>query len=457
MRTRTWINLHPLATTVLLLPLFAAIGLGSLLINDRYDSGFIAVPLLYSIGLLWIRVSVAKDERPWLMKVCLIALGIRFIASFGLEYLWSSFEGTSDGAAYGPHATAIAQAWQRVGWTSYADVVATPVGAPGYVYFSASVFWLFGANTLYIKLINGLFAVLSAVYTYKLGKHFFGQQVGRLSALATAFMPSMILWTSQNLKDSMVVFLSMWALWLASQGLRRGPFQLLMLGAVIAALATVRIETAIGLAIIIALTFVFQLRSHLVIRALATVIGAIMLGFTLAYSGYGFLGRDFVERTLSVDAINAKREVTAYGGSAVASSGIDDSTVGLITYLPQAATNFLLRPWPWEATGSITQLMTIPESLFIWYPLFGLSLIGLVFCWRTRPLQTSLLWVYILAATVAAAPQYGNLGTAYRHRVQLWPCFFIFAAVGWYAWRDWRVQRRNMQPTPQPKFVREGQ
>ena len=182
-----------------------------------------------------------------------------------------------------------------------------------------------------------------------------------------------------------------------------------------------------------------------------------MLGFTLAYSGYGFLGRDFVERTLSVDAIKAKREVTAYGGSAVASSGIDDSTVGFITYLPQAVANFLLRPWPWEATNSVTQLLTIPESLFIWYPLFGLSLIGLVFCWRKRPLQTSLLWVYVLAATVAAAPQYGNLGTAYRHRVQLWPCFFIFAAVGWYAWRDWRVQRRNMQPTPQPKFVREGQ
>ena len=189
---------------------------------------------------------------------------------------------------------------------------------------------------------------------------------------------------------------------------------------------------------------------------LATAIGIAILGFTLAYSGYGFLGRNFVESTLSVEAINARREATAYGGSAVettAGTGIQ----GLVLFLPQATANFLLRPWPWEATNSITQLMTIPESLFIWYPLFGLSLIGLVFCWRTRPLQTSLLWVYILAATVAAAPQYGNLGTAYRHLVQLWPCFFIFAAVGWYAWRDWRVQRRNMQPTPQPKFVREGQ
>ncbi len=445
MRTRTWINLHPLATTLLLVPLFALIGLGLTLVNPRYITGSIAAPALLGLGLLWIRANVTSAEWPWLMKVCGLALILRFITSFGLEYLWSSFEGTSDGAAYGPHAAAIAAAWRRFGWASYADVVATPVGAPGYVYLSASVFWLFGYNTLYMKLINGLFAVLSALYTYKIGKHFFSEQVGRFSALATAFMPSMILWTSQNLKDSLVVFLSMWVLWLAAQGIGGRLDRIPLLGGIIALLATVRIETAIGLGLIIALTYIFQQRSNLVIRIVSTALSVTVLGLTLAYSGYGFLGQDFLERTLSVEAINAKRESTAYGGSAV-ETGAGSGVRGLVIFLPQAVINFLLRPWPWEATESVNQLMTIPESVLIWYPLFGFALVGLLWCWRTKALQTSLLWVYLLAATVAAAPQYGNLGTAYRHRVQLWPCFFILAGVGWYVWKDRRRKQGSTQP-----------
>ena len=444
MNQRAWLYRHPLPSSLLALAFFSALGWLLASIPQRYITAFLLIPLLFGIALVWVHLSTHAIERYWILKICLMALGIRIAISFSLEFLWSSFEGVSDGAAYGPHAAALAQTWHRSGWATYAEVVAVPVGAPGYVYFSASIFWLLGYNSLYIKLINGLLAAITVIYTYKLGKHFFDERVGRLSALIAAFMPSIMLWTSQNLKDSMVVFFSMWALWLAAQGLGRGLVNLAKLGAVIAALATVRRETAIGLAIIIALTFIFQTRAAGIIRVFASVVGITILGFTLAYSGYGFLGRDFVESRLSIESINATRQATAYGGSAVdtrAGNGIQ----GLVRFLPQATANFLLRPWPWEATNSVTQLMTIPESVFIWYPLFGLSLVGLLFCWRTRPLQTSLLWVYILAATVAAAPQYGNLGTAYRHRVQLWPCFFIFAAVGWYLWRDRQREHLSVQ------------
>jgi hypothetical protein len=445
MRLRAWINLHPVPASLLILPCFAALGLGFSGINERYLAAFLIVPLICAIAIAWTSVLATDEERAWLIRLCLMALAIRVITSFSLEYVWASFESTSDGAAYGPHAATLAATWHRVGFVRYADVVAVPVGSPGYVYFSAATFWLFGYNTLFIKLINGMFAALASVYTYKLGKHFFDESVGRFSGTVSAFMPSMILWTSQNLKDSMVLFLSMWTLWVAAQGLRWTLYRIPLLGLLIALMATIRIETAIGLGVIIALTIGFQQSSGWVPRIVFSAMAVLILGATLQVSGYGFLGQEFVGDHLTFESISAKRQVTAYGGSAVADSASADSLGGFVVYIPQAISNFLLRPWPWEATGSSSQLMTIPESVFLWYPLFIFTLVGLVHCWRTQAARTTLLWVYMLAATVAAAPQYGNLGTAYRHRIQLWPCYFILAAVGWSAWKEARMKQATSQ------------
>lgn len=444
MRLRAWINLHPIIASLLIVPGFALLGLGFAGVNPRYLAGFLLVPLICAIAIAWTFILAEPEEQAWLIRLCIGALMVRLLASFGLEFIWPSFESSSDGAAYGPHAAALAETWQRIGFAKYADVITTPVGAPGYVYFSAATFWLMGYNTLFIKLINGLFAALAAVYTYKLGKHFFDASVGRFSATITAFMPSLILWTSQNLKDSMVLFISMWALWVAAQGLNWGVYRIPLLGILIALLATIRVETAIGLGVVIALTITFQQSANWGARIFFSIMGIGVLGVTLATSGYGFLGEDFVSQKLTLESINAKRQVTAYGGSAIEDSGDITSIGGFIIYIPQAVTNFLLRPWPWEATRSLTQMMTIPESLFLWYPLFVFALIGLFHCWRTQAVRTILLWVYMLAATIAAAPQYGNLGTAYRHRIQLWPCYFILAAVGWRVWR----QRRQSTTAP---------
>jgi 4-amino-4-deoxy-L-arabinose transferase-like glycosyltransferase len=443
MRFRSWVNIHPTIASLLIVPGFVLLGLTFSAVNPRYLAGFLLVPVICTIGITWTALISQPEEQAWLIRLCLAALGVRVLTSFSLEFIWPSFEGTSDGAAYGPHAAIIAESWHRIGFIRYADVVTTPVGAPGYVYFSAATFWLIGYNTLFMKLINGLLAALAAVYTYKLGRHFFDESVGRFSALITAFMPSLILWTSQNLKDSMVLFFSMWALWVAAQGLRWTAYRIPLLGLLIAVLATIRIETAIGLGVVIALTIGFQQSSGWSTRILFSALGIGVLGLTLATSGYGFLGEDFVSRNLTFDSINAKRQVTAYGGSAIEASGDINSLGSFIVYIPQAITNFLLRPWPWEATRSFTQIMTIPESLLLWYPLFAFSIVGLIHCWRTKAARTTLLWVYMLAATLAAAPQYGNLGTAYRHRIQLWPCYFILAAVGWRVWRQRKLSTKK--------------
>ena len=252
----------------------------------------------------------------------------------------------------------------------------------------------------------------------------------RFAAYALAFMPSLLLWTSQNLKDAVVLLLSVWIFWEALMIADRRLWRIPVLGLLLLILGSVRAETAVGLAVMLSTTLLFQTQGRIGWRITIATMALLVVGTLFQQAGYGFLGQEFIENRLSLEAIAQRQQQTAYGGSAV--TQIDASTpVALVAYLPISVINYLLRPWPWEATKSAMQLATIPESVLVWYPLFGLACVGFGWLLRHRLTQTMSLWAYTLAATVAAAPNYGNLGTAYRHRVQLWPFFFLLAGVGW--------------------------
>jgi hypothetical protein len=431
---------HPLITTILLLPLFALAGAAISQIKAQYLVAFLVASGLMGIGLLWTFLLAEGQEWMWLAKIFVGAFGLRLCIAFGLYIIWPGLE-VPDGIHYAGDSQQLAAAWHNLGFMSYAEIVQVPLQAFGYVYLNTAVFFVLGPYSINMQVLNCFFAGLAAIYTYKIGSHYFDSKVARFATICTAFMPSMLFWTSQNLKDSIVLFLSMQVLWHASQGLRQSFYRIPMIGLIIAALATIRKETAIGLAVVIAVTLVFQSSSRPINRVFVSLASIIVLGITLSSSGYGFLGLEFAEERLNPTTITNIRERTSLGGSAL-NTTIDTSSVGgLLAYTPMAVANFMLRPWPWEATNSLTQIMTIPESIFLWYPLFGFVLVGLVHTWRTGWVRNSLIWVYVLAATIAAAPQYGNLGTAYRHRVQLWPCYFLLAGVGWYYWRE--KQRRQ--------------
>ncbi len=426
---------NPRLITVVLLPGFALVGAMLSLIKPQYLVAMLVAIGFMGLGLVWTNLLAETQEWPWLAKVFIGAYGLRLCIAFGLYIVWPELE-IPDGIHYAADSQQLAQAWHSQGWMAYTDVIQYPLQAFGYVYLNTIVFFLLGPFTINMQILNCFFTGMTVIYTYKLSNHFFDIKVARFAALCTAFMPSMLFWTSQNLKDSVVLFFSMQVLWYASQGLRLSFYRIPMIGLIIAALATIRKENAIGLSVVIAITLVFQSSPRRINRFIVTTVSVFILGLTLYSSGYGFLGLEFAEERLNPTSITKIREQTSLGGSAV-NTTIDTSSLGgLLTYLPLAVANFILRPWPWEATNSLTQLMTIPESVFLWYPLFIFVLIGLVHTWRTGWIRNSLIWVYVLSATVAAAPQYGNLGTAYRHRVQLWPCYFILAGVGWYYWRE---------------------
>src|SRR5204863_6683099 len=100
--------------------------------------------------------------------------------------------------------------------------------------------------------------------------------------------------------------------------------------------------------------------------------------------------------------------------------------------------------FPWSVT-SILQAVTLPESL-VWYVLFLCVLRGAWLALKYDARAYTVLVAVLGTVTFSYALVEGNVGTAYRHRAQVLPLFFVLAAVGlrdvWGSWMERRIAGR---------------
>jgi len=77
----------------------------------------------------------------------------------------------------------------------------------GMVYMVAAIYALVGRNMLAVQLVNSVLGAATAVVIFLCAHHVFkNTRVARLAAIAVAFYPSLVLWSSQGLKDGPIVF-----------------------------------------------------------------------------------------------------------------------------------------------------------------------------------------------------------------------------------------------------------
>ena len=295
----------------------------------------------------------------------------------------------------------------------------------GYFYLNAFLFWVFGLAPLAPKLLNAVVGTATAVLCYRLAGELAGKGPARITALLTAFFPSLVLWSSLNLRDPIVLFLTV-ALFLNLLRLRRRPSALAFFGVLLnlSLLVLLRdyMAAMAGFSLLGAI-FISKGRSLLV----NLVLGAALLGLAVvAYQQFGF-GADLAE-TASFEALSRQREYMATGGTAFRPE-VDISTpIRGLQYLPLGLAFFLLSPFPWQV-GSLLSLMTLPEQL-VWYALVPFVATGFRYVLRLRFEVFSPVVIFLVLTTTVYALVQGNAGTAYRHRAQVLVFFLILAAVG---------------------------
>lgn len=302
----------------------------------------------------------------------------------------------------------------------------------GMHYFVGIVYYLFGANPLLVQFISSIFGALTAVFVYFFAKDLFlNRRVARYSALAVAFLPAMIIWSAQLLKDGFVIFLLVIIMFAVNKLQKRFDYLsivILLFGLVGIWILRYYIFYIVGIAAVGALLLGTTITLPSLIRRVV-VIGILIIG-SLAF-GIQQVSQEQIE-SFNLERIQKTRE--AASDAAVSNSSIesdvDVSTVaGAFTALPIGMINILMAPFPWQM-GNLNQFLTLPEMV-VWWAMFPFMFIGIKYTLKNRFRESVAIIMFSLALLLAYSIYQGNVGTLYRQRTQIQIFLLIFAAVGY--------------------------
>lgn len=389
----------------------------------------LSLSLVVAIGLVWIlgglayvivgRLATEASQRRFLQLIFAAALALRLSVSVFTYYALPYGYLAPDERGYFTYGA------QIVG--SGAPLADALLGE-GWLYFNAMVVAVFGPNSellprLWNAIIGSLVPVLCYLLATKVGAT---ARAARLAAALTCCFPSLVLWSSLNVKDGDTYVLILWAL-LIGLDLQK----------------QLRVRDLVLLVAI--LVVIFSLREYLVLPLMASIVlaqlvarrhilaKAWVLGIVLALLVPLFLWlpglSDWLLRVTSIDTLSSTRLGFAYGAQSAFIPGLEaHSPIELLGFLPTGLLYFLLGPFPWSQ-GSTLQLITAPEML-LYYVLLPFIVAGV---WRSlamRPMQSLPVVAFLGITVVGYALTVANFGTVYRLRGQILIGMLSFAAIG---------------------------
>lgn len=350
------------------------------------------------------------------------AIALRLVGAvvFNLTKFNRAVAPDSDGYAY--YGRMIATSWKNPAFSLEGVVGYNPRSF--YQHLNGVIYYIADVNpSIPLSFINAFVGVLAAWLISRLAYQLYGAVAARRAFLLAAFYPSIVLWTSINLRDAWSLALLAGSL-LAAQGLREkfSTSRLAVLLLLFAIMPFVRgyLVPIVGLGIA---------SSYLIVRvrrlpaALASLAG---LGVFLVLLADQLGVRLALDVDDHLEAMERMRDGLAYGRSAFDTSIRINTPTGALLYLPIGVVNFLFSPLPWRIS-SWRQIMALPESgLTLWMLyLAGKEMLASA---RDRLSEVATLLFVTVAITCAYGLVEGNEGTAYRHRAHTLILFAVFAA-----------------------------
>lgn len=408
--------------------------------------GALAVCFAVSVPTLFV-LSRAGDERQFLFRVFTLAVLARIVVATiifvgGKEEFFGG-----DANTYDIFGQSLLQSWHGDTYHAarYAGFIKSGASAWGMLYVVAGVYQLIGENRFAIQLINASVGAAAAIAIYYSAQTLFNNtRVSRVATILVAFFPSLILWSSQALKDGLII-----------------------LALALAILATLRLMEKItpGYVIVLALCLfgLLSLRFYIFYMMSAAVVGSFFMGMKtmntqsfmqrfvaiavigLAFTWFGVLryaGTQF-QRYSDLNVIQQSRVDQANAGSGFGKDVDVSTTEGALTAIPIGLVYLLFAPFPWDM-ATLRQSITLPEML-IWWGSFPLLVLGLWYALRHRLRQVAPVVIFTTMLTLVYSVFQGNVGTAYRQRSQLLIFYFIFVAVGGVLLKEKSEDKRRQQ------------
>lgn len=397
---------------------------------------------------------VRRDEpdRRFLLRLLAVALAARWLVGLALYYWHLRTRIGPDFDTYDHFGFQLLQSWYglldpNVAWlTRYTNLQRSGWGM---YYYVAGVYYVLGRIPLIIQLINCALGAVVCVFVYRITWLVYPEQrVARLAAILAAVAPSMVLWTSQGLKEAPIVLsLSLCAFYtlkLCHRFTVRNCAWLLLALFILYALRHYAFYITF---VATAGALLFTTQHFTPVRALQGMALVLILGLTFAY-----LGADETVQSLDLERLQRGRAWSARVANSGFSTGLDvTDTRSSLQFLPLGVLYVLFAPFPWMVKN-LGQLLTLPEMV-LWWLAAPLLARGYWFMLRHRFLASLPLTVFTIGLTLTYALFQSNAGTVHRQRTQLLVFFYIFISIGWEQWRQARrrpasIKRRVRAPLP---------
>jgi hypothetical protein len=314
----------------------------------------------------------------------------------------------------------------------------------GMNYLMGFIYLIGGKHILAAQTFCAVVGAATAPMTYFCAeKIYHNSRVAKTAAFAVAFFPAFIIWSSQLLKDGLIVFLLVATMTMILQLQKK--FSLLGLSFLLFALfglMSLRFYTFYVVVFSVVGGFVVGVESSMkaTLQRLA-VLGLVSIAFvyfgavriaSLDLKTYGSLERIQLSRS---DLANSE---SGYG------SDIDVSTSeGALTALPVGFAYLMFAPFPWQFKN-FRQSLTLPDVL-LWWSMMPLLIYGLWYTIRHKLRANIPVLIFTFVLTMAYSMFQGNLGAAYRQRTQIQVFLMIFIAVGWSVLMEKREDKKTLE------------
>ena len=387
------------------------------------------------------------EQRSFLLKVFIGGLLVRMsvgvvINGFQLQEFFGG-----DALTYDYYGVAVLDAYRFKKGILGDDVQIWVSGSGwGMLYLVAAIYAVVGRNMLAVQFFNAVLGAATAPVIFLCARHIFQNlRVAKLAALSVAFYPSLVLWSSQGLKDGPIVFLLALTMLATLQlGEHLNVKHVVTLLLAMFGIMTLRFYIFYMLAAAIGGAFVIGMRAQTTQSLARQLIIVLVLGLGLTYLGVVRMAGAQFEQYGNLEAVQRSRSDLARSANSGFGGDVDVSTAaGALSAMPMGMAYLLFAPFPWQL-ASLRQSITLPEMI-IWWTSFPLLLIGIWFTLKYRLRQALPILLFTTMLTLAYSIFQGNVGTAYRQRSQILVFYFIFVAVGAVLLKERQEEKRREQ------------
>jgi hypothetical protein len=425
---------------LLLVGVVAALGVCSLF----FPEGVAAIIVIVILTVVLLPILLKGTPEPgFIFRLFFAALLVRIV--FGLFiyiFNYQDFFGP-DALTYDFKGAMIADNWHGLILENSPflnQIKQTP--GWGMNYLVAIIYFFGGKNQLAAQAFCiAVGAAIGPVVYICAQKIYKNMRVAKFAAIMTAFFPAFIIWSSQLMKDGLIIFLLVVVMIAVLQLQEKFRYEwLAVLVFAMFGVMSLRFYIFYMIAIAVVGSFIIGVTNNpgAIMRRTAVLI---ILGLGLTYLGVLRNATIDIGRYGNLEMLQRSRLDLAQRAESGFNEDVDVSTTeGAISALPLGFAYLMFAPFPWQVTN-LRQAIALPEVL-LWWLMIPLLIAGIVYTVRHRLREAFPVLLFSLMLTLAYSIFQGNVGTAYRQRTQIQVFLFMFIAVGWQLRRERREDRK---------------